>query len=171
MPFQWRSQFGRVWKKMPESDARWRCSETHTEPLFFASSSRLCQNWLQASLSRTFLQTLPELVTSIAFPHLPPNSARTGYKHRFSRTFLQTLPELVTSIAFPHLPPNSARTGHKASLSRTFLQTLPELVTSIGIPAPSSKLCQNWLRASLSRTFLLGGSGRIQGMDSCRHAT
>ena len=43
---------------------------------------------LPASLSGTFLQTLPELVTplkghshtpSIAFRHLPPNPARFGY--------------------------------------------------------------------------------------------
>ena len=56
-------------------------------------NSKLCLNslrhWrgtLRASLSGTFLQTLPELVTpleghtpSLAFRHFPPNSARTGY--------------------------------------------------------------------------------------------
>ena len=80
---------------------------------------------VRASLSDSFLRTLPELVTSIAFWHLPPNSARIGYEHRFlapssklcqnwlraslSGTSLQTLPQLVTSITFRHLPPNSAR--------------------------------------------------------------
>ena len=55
---------------LPPDSAR-----TGYEHRFPAPSSKLCQNWLQASLSRTFLQTLPELVTSIAFSHLPQNSS------------------------------------------------------------------------------------------------
>ena len=66
-PFNGVTNSGRVWRKVPETDAR-----SHTP--------------------------------SIAFRHLPPNSARFGYA---------TEGALFTpSIGFRHLPPNSARIGY-----------------------------------------------------------
>ena len=121
---------------------------SHSEHRFPAPSSKLCQIWLRhrrgtlcltlrASLSGTFLQTLPDLVT--------PQKG-----HSLSHT---------PSIAFRHLPPNSARFGY-ATEGALFVSH-----SEHRFPAPSSKLCQIWLRhrrgtlcltlrASLSGTFL-----------------
>ena len=163
----------------------WQCS--HSEHRFPAPSSKLCQNWsrhwrgtLRASLSGTFLQTLPELVTplkghtpSIAFRHLPPNSARTGHategahsEHRFpapssklcqnwsrhwrgtlraslSGTFLQTLPDLVTPLK-GHTPSIAFR--HLPPNSARPGHATEGAHSEHRFPAPSSKLCQTWSR-------------------------
>ena len=76
-------------RHLPPNSARFIGSRTRSEHLFPAPSSKLRQiyrikNTLRASLSGTFLQTPPDLsdqehAPSIAFRHLPPNSARFGY--------------------------------------------------------------------------------------------
>ena len=98
-PFSGVTKSGRVWRKVPESDSR-----SHTPSTAFRHLPPRVT--LQAPLSGTFLQTLPGLVTplkghflsphsclptqltpserfghtpSIAFRHLPPNSARFSY--------------------------------------------------------------------------------------------
>ena len=67
-PFSGVSKSGRVWRKVPESDARSVCG-----PLYSTSQhSATCT--LRASLSGTFLQILPDLVTPLKGYSLSPRS-------------------------------------------------------------------------------------------------
>ena len=95
--------------------------------------SKLCHNRLCHRKDTLYTYTLQ----SIAFWHLPPNSAIIGYvtegallirntEHRFPASFLQTLPELVMP-----LKGHSLYTHYRARFPAPFLPTLPELVTQI----------------------------------------
>ena len=124
---------------------------SHSEHPFPAPSSKLT---LRASLSGTFLQThtpraslsgtfLPTHTPSIAFRHLPPNSARFSYategalfiSAQLSTDAVSALRRVWVLISVTVEP------TLRAPLSGTFLQTLPDLDTPLKGHSLSPRSC------------------------------